>query len=116
MILLLIFCLFCMVISLLLLFLNKLFIFKKNNLNKQLPFECGSFPFVINYSHISLKYFKIIMLFLVFDIEFALVLPMLFIYFKMMDIFSLLSFYIIINFIVLSLFYEIGWGVLSWTK
>jgi len=77
-----------------------------NNINKIMTFECGFLPFILGHFPISLRFFLIILLFLVFDIEILLLIP--YIYFiNYFQIQSCLYIFILVIFILLfGLYYE----------
>nr|YP_011008749.1 NADH dehydrogenase subunit 3 [Uroobovella oviformis]WPV72075.1 NADH dehydrogenase subunit 3 [Uroobovella oviformis] len=90
---------------------------KKHNFynnNKMNPFECGFDPIMNNRMSFSIRFFKITLIFLIFDIEIILMLPS-----TIMWINSLL-FFISINLlsliIIMGLFYEWMFGSLNWIK
>merc|ERR1712168_743237 len=75
-------------------------------INKIITFECGFLPFLLGHFPISLRFFLIILLFLVFDIEILLLIP--YIYFiNYFQIQSCLYIFILVIFILLfGLYYE----------
>ena len=72
---------------------------------KSSPFECGFDPNNISRLPFCLKFFIVVVIFLVFDIEVALILPILF------SSLSVLSFIIILT---LGAMYEWTYGGLNW--
>nr|YP_009731510.1 NADH dehydrogenase subunit 3 [Macrocheles muscaedomesticae]QHQ98528.1 NADH dehydrogenase subunit 3 [Macrocheles muscaedomesticae] len=85
------------------------------NKEKASPFECGFEPFCNNRTPFSLRFFKIILIFLIFDIEIILILPIpLKIY--SMSHHPILFYNIIILIILMGLFYEWYQGALNWIK
>lgn len=83
---------------------------------KSSPFECGFDP--INYSRLpfSLRFFLIAIIFLIFDVEIALILPIIIII-KSSNIlhWSITSLFFIII-LLLGLFHEWNQGALEWNK
>nr|AVJ52395.1 NADH dehydrogenase subunit 3 [Calliphara nobilis] len=83
---------------------------------KMSPFECGFDPMNSSRSPFSIQFFLIAVLFLIFDIEIAIILPIIITMkwnLTMMWIMTI-TFFIII--LILGLYYEWNNGVLEWTK
>nr|YP_011021625.1 NADH dehydrogenase subunit 3 [Paraschizogynium plumachela]WQM21756.1 NADH dehydrogenase subunit 3 [Paraschizogynium plumachela] len=81
---------------------------------KSSPFECGFDPTHLSRTPFSLRFFKITMIFLIFDVEIALILPII-----MPPIFFmnfLLTTSLLMLIIITSLFYEWYLGALNWLK
>nr|YP_010937287.1 NADH dehydrogenase subunit 3 [Ixodes ornithorhynchi]WKW95244.1 NADH dehydrogenase subunit 3 [Ixodes ornithorhynchi]WKW95257.1 NADH dehydrogenase subunit 3 [Ixodes ornithorhynchi] len=78
------------------------------------PFECGFDPFSMSRMSFSLKFFLIAIIFLIFDIEIILILPIPIINNK--NISFLCSVTIIMIIILLGLLYEWKKGMLEWIK
>nr|YP_010461832.1 NADH dehydrogenase subunit 3 [Tapinoma ibericum]UUF93598.1 NADH dehydrogenase subunit 3 [Tapinoma ibericum] len=75
---------FILLISFLLLFLN--FILSKKSFHdreKMSPFECGFDPMSNNRIPFSIQFFMISLIFLIFDIEITLIIPLIYLMFKM---------------------------------
>nr|YP_009927474.1 NADH dehydrogenase subunit 3 [Natula pravdini]QFG38976.1 NADH dehydrogenase subunit 3 [Natula pravdini] len=113
--------LFLMLISL---FISMLIMFLSNFLSKKSisdreknsPFECGFDPKSSARTPFSLQFFLIAMIFLIFDVEIALILPI-FIILKFSN--SLIWFLTSIFFLLillLGLYYEWNQGMLSWMQ
>nr|QXG82951.1 NADH dehydrogenase subunit 3 [Tabanus haysi] len=83
---------------------------------KASPFECGFDPMSSSRLPFSLQFFLIAIIFLIFDIEIALILPMIMIIkFSNLMIWSFTStFFIII--LLLGLYHEWNQGALEWTS
>nr|YP_009341844.1 NADH dehydrogenase subunit 3 [Mindarus keteleerifoliae]AKM70085.1 NADH dehydrogenase subunit 3 [Mindarus keteleerifoliae] len=86
----------------------------KFNFNKSAPFECGFDPFNKSRIPFSLNFYLIAIIFLIFDIEISIILPMILnfkisnmMYFNMMFIFFFM-------FMILTIFYEWKFGSLNW--
>lgn len=85
------------------------------NREKSSPFECGFDCIVINRLPFSLQFYLISIIFLIFDVEIALILPIILSY-------SFLSYIILFNFIIIllillfGLYIEWSEGALKWFK
>nr|YP_010310354.1 NADH dehydrogenase subunit 3 [Paramarcius puncticeps]UMY75889.1 NADH dehydrogenase subunit 3 [Paramarcius puncticeps] len=105
-----------LIISLILMMLC-LIISKKSYMDreKMSPFECGFDPKASARSPFSLQFFLISILFLIFDVEIVLILPLL-ISMKMSNILTwtiMMTLFIII--LLIGLYYEWKNGMLEWT-
>nr|WRO44929.1 NADH dehydrogenase subunit 3 [Themus luteipes] len=94
-------------------------IFSKKSIidrEKSSPFECGFDPKSFSRSPFSLQFFLIAMIFLVFDIEISLIIPMVI----LVKSSTLMTFSILIMFflfiLILGLIHEWNQGSLSWAK
>ncbi|KAF3419750.1 NADH dehydrogenase subunit 3 (mitochondrion) [Frieseomelitta varia] len=102
------FIMFIMLISMIIFNLNKfLSMMKKINLEKKIPFECGFNPISKFMLPFSMPFFLISLLFLIFDIEITLLIPMIF-YLKYMN------FYYMINTILLFMLMMLITLILEW--
>nr|YP_009689714.1 NADH dehydrogenase subunit 3 [Wyeomyia confusa]QEE94456.1 NADH dehydrogenase subunit 3 [Wyeomyia confusa] len=104
-------------ITILMMFISSL-ISKKTFMDREKcsPFECGFDP--MNYSRLpfSLRFFLIAIIFLIFDVEIALILPMILII-KSSNIFNWLITSLIFIFILLiGLYHEWNQGALEWSN
>nr|AXI98772.1 NADH dehydrogenase subunit 3 [Pseudoniphargus sp. 2-Canaries] len=87
---------------------------KTMKLNEKLsPFECGFEPFKKARIPFSLRFFLITILFLIFDVEVAILLPLGLFSFGL-NPFSLFSALVIMMILTMGLFHEWNQGVLSW--
>lgn len=78
----------------------------KFNYNKSAPFECGFDPFNKSRIPFSLNFYLIAIIFLIFDIEISIILPII-INFKISNIFYFnIIFIIFFIFIITTIFYE----------
>nr|YP_009689662.1 NADH dehydrogenase subunit 3 [Runchomyia reversa]QEE94391.1 NADH dehydrogenase subunit 3 [Runchomyia reversa] len=80
------------------------------------PFECGFDP--MNYSRLpfSLRFFLIAIIFLIFDVEIALILPMILI-FKTSNLMNwTITNLIFIGILLIGLFHEWNQGALEWNN
>nr|WKU83952.1 NADH dehydrogenase subunit 3 [Hadromyia pulchra] len=83
---------------------------------KSSPFECGFDPMSSSRLPFSLKFFLITIIFLIFDVEIALILPMILILnFSYLLMWTLTSI-IFILILLLGLYHEWNQGMLNWTK
>nr|BCM73188.1 NADH dehydrogenase subunit 3 [Chaetosiphon fragaefolii] len=86
----------------------------KFNYNKSAPFECGFDPFNKSRIPFSLNFYLIAIIFLIFDIEISIILPMI-MNFKVSNMmyfnFLFITFFI---FMIITIFYEWKFGSLNW--
>nr|UZA61124.1 NADH dehydrogenase subunit 3 [Graptomyza sp.] len=83
---------------------------------KSSPFECGFDPMSSSRLPFSLKFFLITIIFLIFDVEIALILPMILIMnYSNLFIWSLTSMIFIII-LLLGLYHEWNQGMLNWSN
>nr|ALO71075.1 NADH deshydrogenase subunit 3 [Pselaphinae sp. 7 EF-2015] len=81
--------------------------------NKSSPFECGFDPFKSSRLPFSLHFFLIAMIFLIFDIEISLLIPLVYlINMNSMTYFIVMMFLFIM--LLLGLYYEWYQGALKW--
>ena len=95
----------CFVITIVLIFLILLTYKSVVDKEKASPFECGFDPNNISRLPFCIKFFIVVVIFLVFDIEVALILPMLF---------SRIIIFSFITILVLGALYEWVYGGLNW--
>nr|AZF99016.1 NADH dehydrogenase subunit 3 [Megalodontes spiraeae] len=83
---------------------------------KNSPFECGFDPIKSSRMNFSLQFFLFMMMFLIFDIEIAILLPMSLCW-KYSNMFSwMMCSLSSIIIIILGLYYEWNFGLLNWMK
>nr|YP_010895294.1 NADH dehydrogenase subunit 3 [Toxomerus saphiridiceps]WJW73885.1 NADH dehydrogenase subunit 3 [Toxomerus saphiridiceps] len=83
---------------------------------KSSPFECGFDPMSSSRLPFSLKFFLITIIFLIFDVEIALILPMIMILkFSNLMLWSITSIIFIII-LLLGLYHEWNQGMLNWSN
>lgn len=86
----------------------------KFNFNKSAPFECGFDPFNKSRIPFSLNFYLIAIIFLIFDIEISIILPII----LNLKISNIIYFNIIFSiffiFIIFTIFYEWKFGSLNW--
>nr|YP_009566710.1 NADH dehydrogenase subunit 3 [Greenidea psidii]QBB73072.1 NADH dehydrogenase subunit 3 [Greenidea psidii] len=86
----------------------------KFNLNKSAPFECGFDPFNKSRIPFSLNFYLIAIIFLIFDIEISIILPMI-MNFKMSNMINFnILFLMFFMFMIITIFYEWKFGSLNW--
>nr|YP_009059148.1 NADH dehydrogenase subunit 3 [Cervaphis quercus]AGQ46310.1 NADH dehydrogenase subunit 3 [Cervaphis quercus] len=86
----------------------------KFNFNKSSPFECGFDPFNKSRIPFSLNFYLIAIIFLIFDIEISIILPMI-MNFKMSNMINFnILFLIFFTFMIFTIFYEWKFGSLNW--
>nr|YP_009987873.1 NADH dehydrogenase subunit 3 [Tachypleus gigas]QNL17495.1 NADH dehydrogenase subunit 3 [Tachypleus gigas] len=107
-------CLFSLFLSLILSTIS-MTISKKTMLDKEKlsPYECGFNPFSSSRIPFSLRFFLISIIFLIFDVEIALLLPIPFILLAKLSIFTFSLFMLILLF---GLFHEWNEGALEWAN
>nr|YP_010701671.1 NADH dehydrogenase subunit 3 [Scaeva affinis]WCJ53232.1 NADH dehydrogenase subunit 3 [Scaeva affinis] len=87
-----------------------------NDREKSSPFECGFDPMSSSRLPFSLKFFLITIIFLIFDVEIALILPMILILkFSNLMMWSITSI-IFILILLLGLYHEWNQGMLNWSN
>nr|YP_009513833.1 NADH dehydrogenase subunit 3 [Pseudoniphargus stocki]AXH38224.1 NADH dehydrogenase subunit 3 [Pseudoniphargus stocki] len=87
---------------------------KTTKLSEKLsPFECGFDPFKKARIPFSLRFFLITILFLIFDVEVAILLPLGLFSFNL-NSFSYFSSTVIMGILILGLFHEWNQGALNW--
>nr|YP_010883352.1 NADH dehydrogenase subunit 3 [Rhingia formosana]WIF29678.1 NADH dehydrogenase subunit 3 [Rhingia formosana] len=83
---------------------------------KSSPFECGFDPMSSSRLPFSLKFFLITIIFLIFDVEIALILPMILILnYSNLMVWTLTSI-IFILILLLGLYHEWNQGMLNWSN
>nr|ALO71114.1 NADH deshydrogenase subunit 3 [Pselaphinae sp. 10 EF-2015] len=104
-----------LIISMILMMISSL-ISKKSifNREKSTPFECGFDPKSSPRLSFSLHFFMIAIVFLIFDIEITMLIPLIFIMksISMMNLFLLSM--IFLSILLLGLYYEWSQGALNW--
>nr|YP_010535577.1 NADH dehydrogenase subunit 3 [Otobius lagophilus]UYB78385.1 NADH dehydrogenase subunit 3 [Otobius lagophilus]UYB78398.1 NADH dehydrogenase subunit 3 [Otobius lagophilus]UYL27138.1 NADH dehydrogenase subunit 3 [Otobius lagophilus] len=93
-------------------FTKKKLLLKKEKFS---PFECGFDPFSLARLPFSLRFFKITIIFLIFDIEIIILLPLP-ILTNLLHIFNPLAFFSIILLIFIGLIFEWKKGMIEWLK
>nr|AND96648.1 NADH deshydrogenase subunit 3 [Eurysternus inflexus] len=83
---------------------------------KSSPFECGFDPKTSSRMPFSLHFFLIAMIFLIFDVEIALLMPIILTMkiSNFINFFSIMTFFLLI--LLIGLYHEWNQGALNWTK
>ncbi|YP_009239941.1 NADH dehydrogenase subunit 3 (mitochondrion) [Myzus persicae] len=105
-----------MLITMMMLFMVMILINMKMkfNYNKSAPFECGFDPFNKSRIPFSLNFYLIAIIFLIFDIEISIILPMI-MNFKISNmLYFNLMFSMFFMFMIITIFYEWKFGSLNW--
>nr|AKM70202.1 NADH dehydrogenase subunit 3 [Chaetosiphella stipae] len=86
----------------------------KFNFNKSAPFECGFDPFNKARIPFSLNFYLIAIIFLIFDIEISIILPMI-LNFKISNmLYFNIMFTMFFMFMIFTIMYEWKFGSLNW--
>nr|AWN56172.1 NADH dehydrogenase subunit 3 [Chinavia impicticornis]AWN56185.1 NADH dehydrogenase subunit 3 [Chinavia ubica] len=88
----------------------------KKDREKMSPFECGFDPKSSARSPFSIQFFLIAVLFLIFDIEIAIMLPIILTLKMSMNSTWILTVMIFIVILIMGLYHEWNNGVLEWAK
>nr|AKM70032.1 NADH dehydrogenase subunit 3 [Periphyllus koelreuteriae] len=86
----------------------------KFNFNKSAPFECGFDPFNKSRIPFSLNFYLIAIIFLIFDIEISIILPMILNFNISNMLFYNTMFIMFFLFMIMTIFYEWKFGSLNW--
>nr|YP_010827540.1 NADH dehydrogenase subunit 3 [Sinocentrus brevicornis]WFD60959.1 NADH dehydrogenase subunit 3 [Sinocentrus brevicornis] len=87
-----------------------------NDMQKMSPFECGFNPLSNKRMPFSIHFFMIAIIFLIFDVEIVIIMPMVTtMKFTMIKYWSMTSI-LFIMILILGLYYEWYNGLLNWTK
>nr|QWK45265.1 NADH dehydrogenase subunit 3 [Phyllothelys breve] len=94
------------------------FLSKKNNEDreKNSPFECGFDPSSSSRLPFSLRFFLIAIIFLIFDVEIALILPMTIIPFSSNMMVWMITSMLFITILIIGLYHEWNQGSLEWAS
>ena len=86
---------------------------KLKNVEKNSPYECGFNPFEDTRSIFEIHFYRVAILFIIFDLEIAFLLPWVLVY----DVLSFFGFWILTIFLLLltlGFIYELNSGSLDW--
>nr|YP_010363453.1 NADH dehydrogenase subunit 3 [Atkinsoniella curvata]UNZ12554.1 NADH dehydrogenase subunit 3 [Atkinsoniella curvata] len=101
-----------MMISMLIMIVSKKSII---DLQKSTPFECGFNPMSYKRLPFSIHFFLIAVIFLIFDIEIIIIIPMIFTLKSSMLMYWLITSTMFVLILILGLFHEWYNGMLNWT-
>nr|WKU83863.1 NADH dehydrogenase subunit 3 [Chalcosyrphus chalybeus] len=87
-----------------------------NDREKNSPFECGFDPMSSSRLPFSLKFFLITIIFLIFDVEIALILPMILILTYSNIMMWMITSIVFILILLLGLYHEWNQGMLNWNN
>nr|YP_010460798.1 NADH dehydrogenase subunit 3 [Statilia flavobrunnea]AND97190.1 NADH dehydrogenase subunit 3 [Statilia sp. FY-2016a]UUF67547.1 NADH dehydrogenase subunit 3 [Statilia flavobrunnea] len=106
-----------MMISFIVMFLTN-FLSKKNieDREKSSPFECGFDPISSSRLPFSLRFFLIAIIFLIFDVEIALILPMTIISFSSNMLAWMITSILFLLILTIGLYHEWNQGSLEWAS
>nr|YP_010363492.1 NADH dehydrogenase subunit 3 [Atkinsoniella thalia]UNZ12593.1 NADH dehydrogenase subunit 3 [Atkinsoniella thalia] len=85
------------------------------DLQKSTPFECGFNPMSYKRLPFSIHFFLIAVIFLIFDIEIIIIIPMIFTLKSSMLMYWLITSTVFVLILILGLFHEWYNGMLNWT-
>nr|YP_010538602.1 NADH dehydrogenase subunit 3 [Sclerogryllus punctatus]UYE92196.1 NADH dehydrogenase subunit 3 [Sclerogryllus punctatus] len=108
---------FCIMLSTMMISLS--FILSKKKLldrEKSSPFECGFDPKSSARLPFSLRFFLIAVIFLIFDVEIALIIPAMIIQYASNSLTWLITLLFFIIMLIMGLYHEWNQGALEWTK
>lgn len=105
--------LFAWTIALFLLTVPKFLSPKFPSPDKSKPFECGMKPFSLPGGRVSVHFYLVAMLFIVFDVELVFLFPWAVI-FRNLGVFGLAEMAVFIGFVLLGFFYVLKKGALEW--
>nr|ALO77028.1 NADH deshydrogenase subunit 3 [Sphindus dubius] len=103
-----------LIITLMTIMLNLISSKKFLDREKSSPFECGFNPMSTARLPFSLSFFLVAIIFLIFDVEITLIIPMIksFMMINMFSYYLMLTFFIII--LIMGLYHEWSQGALNW--
>nr|YP_010610804.1 NADH dehydrogenase subunit 3 [Stenatkina angustata]WAP91625.1 NADH dehydrogenase subunit 3 [Stenatkina angustata] len=110
--------LFMIIMIFMILYLIIMMISKKSiiDLQKSTPFECGFNPMSNKRLPFSIHFFLIAVIFLIFDIEIIIIIPMIFTMKYSMILYWMISTILFIFILILGLYHEWYNGMLNWTN
>nr|ATC73075.1 NADH dehydrogenase subunit 3 [Cicadellinae sp. EMHAU-2015-Zz060410]QUO99354.1 NADH dehydrogenase subunit 3 [Atkinsoniella grahami]QUO99367.1 NADH dehydrogenase subunit 3 [Atkinsoniella xanthonota]QZH44562.1 NADH dehydrogenase subunit 3 [Atkinsoniella xanthonota] len=86
------------------------------DMQKSTPFECGFNPMSYKRLPFSIHFFLIAVIFLIFDIEIIIIVPMIFMMKSTMLLYWLITSVMFIIILIFGLFHEWYNGMLNWTN
>nr|YP_010273973.1 NADH dehydrogenase subunit 3 [Bulinus globosus]QYJ56676.1 NADH dehydrogenase subunit 3 [Bulinus globosus] len=109
------FFLFVFLLSTMMLFFSWVLSYKSiNNSESLTPFECGFEPLSNMRSPFSIRFFLLIILFLIFDIEISLIFPIISMLILGKKIETILSFMMFLIILLFGIFHEWNEGAIDW--
>nr|WBV77006.1 NADH dehydrogenase subunit 3 [Phestilla sp. CUS-2023] len=88
-----------------------------NNMSEKLtPFECGFDPLSKMRSPFSTRFFLLVVLFLIFDVEIALLFPILNLFSSKTPILTLIALMLFLLILLIGMFHEWNEGALDWVS
>nr|QYJ56689.1 NADH dehydrogenase subunit 3 [Bulinus globosus] len=110
------FFLFMFLLSTMMLFFSWILSFKSGNNNSEslTPFECGFEPLSDMRSPFSIRFFLLIILFLIFDIEISLIFPIISMLILGKKLETTLSFMMFLIILLFGIFHEWNEGAIDW--
>nr|QXX99482.1 NADH dehydrogenase subunit 3 [Laevapex fuscus] len=107
----------CMVISFIMLMIFYFISFQsEKNSEKLTAFECGFDPLSMMRTPFSMRFFILVILFLVFDVEISLLFPLISMFSLAKTLFSLFLLTSFLTIILVSLFHEWNEGAIDWVS
>nr|YP_010930325.1 NADH dehydrogenase subunit 3 [Carinata ganga]WKK49914.1 NADH dehydrogenase subunit 3 [Carinata ganga] len=110
---------FSMIMMLILIMMSMLMALSKKSiidLQKSTPFECGFNPMSYSRLPFSIHFFLIAVIFLIFDIEIIIIIPMIFLLKSTKLLFWMITSIIFTIILMLGLYHEWYNGMLNWTN
>nr|YP_009498353.1 NADH dehydrogenase subunit 3 [Biomphalaria pfeifferi]AWK49464.1 NADH dehydrogenase subunit 3 [Biomphalaria pfeifferi] len=101
-------------ISIIMIVLHLMLFYNNTSLEKQSAFECGFEPLSEMRTPFSLRFFILVILFLIFDIEISLLFPIISISTLMLSLFMKTSLFIFLIILLIGLFHEWNEGAIDW--
>jgi NADH-quinone oxidoreductase subunit A len=86
---------------------------KKPSLVKSEPFECGEIPFAVPIGHLSIKFYLVAILFILFDVELVFLYPWAVVY-RGLGVSGLVQMVIFLGVLMVGFFYAWDNGALEW--
>nr|YP_009462884.1 NADH dehydrogenase subunit 3 [Biomphalaria straminea]AUW35082.1 NADH dehydrogenase subunit 3 [Biomphalaria straminea] len=105
-----------MLISMVMFILYLMLFYNNQSLEKQSAFECGFEPLSEMRTPFSLRFFILVILFLIFDIEISLLFPIISISMMTSSLFMKFSLLIFLSVLLIGLFHEWNEGAIDWVS
>nr|YP_009192101.1 NADH dehydrogenase subunit 3 [Limnoperna fortunei]AKP18679.1 NADH dehydrogenase subunit 3 [Limnoperna fortunei] len=88
---------------------------KQANRDKLSPYECGFQPLMSARVSFSLRFYLVMIMFVIFDVEVVLMIPVLFVLYGAKDMWSSISVFLFILILILGVLYERRDGSMDWS-